>query len=312
MKIITLVPIKNEGWILKFSLSNFSLFSDEIILLDDDSIDESRSIASKFPKVTIIPFIDKEEIVDMSRRRKLLLEAGRKAGGTHFVWLDADEIFSDAFARVARTYMEKMQKGETMLLPWILVGKQRGKLVYNPKQQDNYKDFVFCDDHSSIFKQQFLSEARTPGDHTKKRILPFEDGCVYHFQNLAEKRNQYKQAWYRINEFLKGERGPRKINATYDYTKDLRIKNPKFIEDAFIQTHFLHIAEHANYEFYKERILFLFKEKGVEVFEPLDIWYLQELQDFFFDKTGRKPKSKCFPRWILILNDFKNRIKNIF
>ena len=44
MKVIALIPFKNEGWILPTYLSNVLPVVDEIIGIDDGSTDNSRQI----------------------------------------------------------------------------------------------------------------------------------------------------------------------------------------------------------------------------------------------------------------------------
>ena len=185
MKIITLVPVKNEGWILRFSLKNFSIFSDEIIILDDNSNDNLYEIVKEYPKVKVIPFVTKETFVDMSLRRNILLKEGRRSGGTNFVFLDADEIFSDNFSRNLRKNIASMRQGETLCLPWVFIEQDGGDLCFNSKEKSGHKDFIFYDDELSVFKKQFLSEDRTPGNHLHKIYIPFEKGYVLHFQKLA-------------------------------------------------------------------------------------------------------------------------------
>jgi ribosomal silencing factor RsfS len=54
MKKIVLMPIKNEDWILNFSLSQISKWADYIIIADQNSIDRSIEICKRFKKVSII------------------------------------------------------------------------------------------------------------------------------------------------------------------------------------------------------------------------------------------------------------------
>lgn len=310
MKIITLVPVKNEAWILRFSLKNFSLFSDEILILDDGSTDESTNISSSFKKVTIIPFCEKENHVNMSHRRNILLNEGRRRGGTHFVMLDADEVFAATFVANMESDLLRMNPGQKLLLPWLFVGVRNGTFVFDTNQKTNYKDFIFCDDGISSYEEKFLSEPRTPGTLKKLIAVSFEQGAVYHLQNLAVKRNQFKQAWYRVNELLKGDRSAKRINATYDYTKNLYVRNPIPVQDTFVLENYPLIEKDADYDFYLDRIKELFRKKNVLFFEGLDIWHISELRQIFIQETGREPEPAVFPRWVLILNDFKNRVKN--
>ena len=151
MKIITLVPVKNESWVLDFSLKNFSLFSDEIIILNDNSTDNSCEIAAKYPKVKVLNNDMNNKEVNMSQRRQKLLSAGRESGGTHFIFLDADETFTMAFIEKIRSFLKEMKPGDTLLMPWLLVFKEGGKFYYN-QNKAYLKDFIFCDDKKSNFR----------------------------------------------------------------------------------------------------------------------------------------------------------------
>ncbi len=310
MKVITLVPVKNESWILDFSLKNFSLFSDEILLLDDASEDDSVAVASAYPKVKVIPYKDNDPHVNMSKRRTKLLEAGRASGGTHFVCLDADEVISDGLTKNIRGELLQLSAGQKLLLPWILINRSLEDFVYSKEYEDNYKDFAFCDDKKVSFIDRALSEERTPGNNDSAKKIDFEKGCVYHFQNIPLKRNQYKQAWYRCNELLEGVKSPRRINMIYDFTKDLSSKNAVRVTDSFIEENKVLIQKEADFSLPLQRIVNLFEEKGILYFEPLDIWYLEELRQLFLKKTGRAPRASTYPGLLLYCNDIKNKVRN--
>lgn len=310
MKVITLVPVKNESWILNFSLKNFSLFSDEILVLDDASEDISVAVASTHPKVTVIPYKDNEPHVNMSKRRSALLEAGRSSGGTHFVCLDADEIVSDVLSENIKQELAILSPGQKLLLPWILINRSGEDFVYSKEYEDNYKDFAFCDDGKVGFVDRALSEERTPGSNDSAKKLSFEKGCVYHFQNIPFKRNQYKQAWYRCNELMEGVKSPRRINMIYDFTKDLSSKKAIQVKDSFIEENKGFIDKEADFSLPLRRVTGLFDEKGVLFFEPLDIWHLEELRQIFFARVKRLPHAKRFPSWLIYFNSLKNNILN--
>lgn len=310
MKVITLVPVKNESWILDFSLKNFSLFSDEILLLDDASEDDSVAVAAAYPKVKVIPYKDNDPHVNMSKRRTRLLEAGRASGGTHFVCLDADEVISDGLTKNIREELLQLSAGQKLLLPWILINRSLEDFVYSKEYEDNYKDFAFCDDKKVSFIDRALSEERTPGSNNSAKKIDFRKGCVYHFQNIPLKRNQYKQAWYRCNELLEGVKSPRRINMIYDFTKDLSSKDAVKVTDSFIAENKGCIKKEADFSLPLQRIIHLFEEKGILYFEPLDIWYLEELKETFLIKQQREPRTKKFPDWLIYFNTLKNKIIN--
>jgi glycosyltransferase involved in cell wall biosynthesis len=314
MKVISLLPVKNESWILRFSLKNFSLFSDEILILDDGSQDQLLELIKEFPKVSIIPFSIKEDHVDMSLRRNTLLTEGRIRGGTHFVCLDADEIFSQTTISTLFKILPTLGKGETLLLPWIILGKDpKNEILYfDTKDKKSYKDFIFCDDGISVYDKKFLSESRTPGKDLLKKIIPFEEGYVLHFIYIAGKRTQLKQAWYRASELIEGTRSARKINATYAVTKSPIFNNKELLDEIYTRENFYLIEEKAGYEFYIQALQKIFSKKGILFFEPLDIWHIEELRNLFIKEVGREPKPKTFPLWLLHINDVKNIVRNCF
>jgi glycosyltransferase involved in cell wall biosynthesis len=310
MKVITLVPVKNEAWILKFSLKNFSLFSDEIIVLNDKSIDESVDIIKSFPKAKIVDFNETENIVDMSRRRNILLEAGREAGGTHFLFLDADEILSENFVRDIKQVLSNLSVGQTVKLPWVTITENKTQLYFEEKEKEIYKDFIFCDDKVSNYKKQNLSEARTPGIQDNIITIPFQDGYVIHFQYLASERNKVKQAWYRMNELLQNKRSAARINATYEHTKRRSLKKGYELKDSFVEENRSLIETNVSAKYHLDQIIELFKKYGIRKFEHLDIWDMADLREIFKKELGREPKPKTFPNWILFLNNIKNKIRN--
>jgi hypothetical protein len=93
-RIVVLTPVRNEAWILERFLEVTSRFADRIVLADQHSTDASRSIAARFPKVTVIdnPAVGFNE----GDRQLLLLEAARRLepGPRILLGLDADEVLA--------------------------------------------------------------------------------------------------------------------------------------------------------------------------------------------------------------------------
>ncbi len=57
MKIVALLPVKNESWALPSYLSSVSKIADQIIALDDSSSDNSKNILTG-SGVTVISYKD--------------------------------------------------------------------------------------------------------------------------------------------------------------------------------------------------------------------------------------------------------------
>jgi len=98
-KLIATLPVRDEEWILEKSLNDLSAYVDEIVVVDDGSIDRTPQIIRSFPKITAIhtnppgtrPFGNGCE----AHNRNRLLDMARQRGAAWILQLDADEIIED-------------------------------------------------------------------------------------------------------------------------------------------------------------------------------------------------------------------------
>ena len=96
MKIIGLVPVRNEAWVLPHSLASLSGFCDVVIVSDQSSDDGSREICRTFPKVVLL---ESSESRISTQVRWHLLDAARDYDGCNLLWCtDADELVRAALA----------------------------------------------------------------------------------------------------------------------------------------------------------------------------------------------------------------------
>jgi glycosyltransferase involved in cell wall biosynthesis len=301
MKVIALMPVKNEGWILDFTLTCLKDFVDEIIVLEDGSIDESRDICAKHKKVTL--YENKETTSagwpEFSIRQKLL-SLGRDHSGTHFVCLDADEIFSYNFLDNLDKYIIKLKKGSKLSLQWLALWKS--PFIYrddNSVWSNNFKDFIVYDDGKINHDYAFLGVGRTPGGNTQDKIVKVtaEDGVVFHYQFVPWQRFQLKQAWYRCSELIKYPSTEDAINEKYSITLD----DPK-ARCSPVRTNWLHnISIPRNIEdltsnWHMNSIIDYFKLYSAKYFEKLDIWHIEPLREEFFMIEGRYPAIRTTDR----------------
>lgn len=306
MKIIALAPVKNEEWILQTYITSMQMIADEIIILDDNSTDSTSEILRKNNIISIKP--SKEEGVNMSQKRLQLLTEGRKRGGTHFIWLDADESFDSHFLENGRSIIEKMLPGQKLSLPWITLWKSTLTERIDGVWKDNLKDVIVFDLPEYSFESKILSEGRTQGPHTHIINLDRTTGVILHFQFIPLHEAQAKQAWYRCIEFLQTHKSARKINNTYAVSLD--DKNVILQETKKDWFKGIHIPKDQSGKatWYISEIRTMFEKSSIKNFEPLDIWYVPELENKFILEMGRKPKPKIFPSWLIKLNTLKNRI----
>jgi hypothetical protein len=308
-KIIALMPVKNEGWILRDSLTNLSEFCDHIIIGDQMSTDDSREIYKEFPKVLVI---DNDQKFHSNNIRWRLLDEARKIPGEHIlVLLDADEILPAEILKQNLDIIRTAPAGSVIQCPWLNLWKQADEYRSDGYWKDLTKNIFFIDDRKSDYVRE-----STLNDHTDRTpqvatYIKTDKLPVLHLEFLFWKKAQIKQAWYRCSELINKPEEAKKINNRYKDTKEAdAIKTSPLKPECKEVFQTSQTAYKIESDWRYEEMLSWFNKYGIEFFEPLDIWHVEELYKMFEEKTGRKPQSVFYP-WILTkLNDIKNRIKN--
>jgi hypothetical protein len=302
MKVIAMVPTRNEDWVIEHSLACLSAFCDVVLIGDRHSDDTTREICRRFPKAVVIEAPIESRIRE---QRWQLLDAARDYDGHNLLWAtDADELVSPAAANafLARE-RERLVPGTAVECRyhhlWNDVGRYRDDLSYYAPQ---WKQVGFVDDRRSDFDRSnatALHEPRVPADE-QAPVIQDESLRLLHLQWVIPARNQMKQAWYRCREWLDGGRAAVDINAHYaatfpdrqarttavprDWVADLTLPDPS--------------ADRAA-SWHQRDILAWFDEFGVERFEPIEIWFIPALRDEFRRRAGRSPKPdrSYLPPW---------------
>lgn len=311
MKIIALLPFKNEEWILPTYISDLSGIVDQIIGIDDGSTDKSVQILEE---AGALVFKNENTIktgwAEHNIRQKLL-QLGRQHGGTHFVCLDADEIFNLDFRRKAREIISSLSPGQAVSMKWTTLWKSLYTERIDSVYKNLYKDFIFCDDTQLEYPYAFLGVKRTPSKES--HTIKVDGGnSVFHFQYVNFQKNQLKQAWYMCSELVKGERSVKRINLTYAITLDGKHVKTQAVDqnqyasillpkEQLIDSENWHLCE----------IKRMFNEHGISFFEPLNIWGIKQLQNIFLETFQRKPKIKTFSKTLVYANKTRHLVKDV-
>lgn len=200
-KIICLTPVKNESWILEKFIQSASLWADHIIIADQNSVDDSRVIAGKYPKVTLIE--NNSNAFNESERQKLLLDEARKIEGHKiFITLDADEFLS---ANASQTddwqKMLEQKPGTVIKFKWPFIDRNFKKYWSG---SEPVMPFGFVDD-GSPHNGRYIHSTRVPypSDAT---VFQIHDFVVMHFQFTDWNRMISKHRWYQCYERIQDNR----------------------------------------------------------------------------------------------------------
>ena len=293
MKTIALLPVKNEAWVLEHTLRCLSAFCDVILVNDQQSTDGARDIGRQFPKVV---WIDSPESHICEQARWQLWDVAREYDGHNLLWCtDADELVSPSRMRAFLNQRYEELSGGVVVDAlychvWNNPTQYRAGLgVYSPY----LKAVGIVDDRRRDYDRSRslpLHEERVPIGADTVRVHA-EVAPVLHLQWLLPNRSQMRQAWYRCRELLHGERDVQAINAHYAGTlPEWRVPTapipPEWLEGVTLPDP--RIDQEPTWQ--QAEIIRWFDTRGVEFFEPLEIWHVPVLRDEFTQRTGRSPR----------------------
>jgi glycosyltransferase involved in cell wall biosynthesis len=292
MKVIGLVPVRNEAWVLPHSLASLSGFCDVVIVSDQNSDDRSREICRSFAKVVLL---ESSECVISTRVRWQLLDAARDYDGCNLLWCtDADELIAPRAARdfiaARRDDLEPGTVVECMFLHlWQSASRYR---EYHWGYGPHFKPLALVDDRRMDYdrtRRNSIHEPRVPLDGAVATLRA--DGLhVLHLQWLLAERTQMRQAWYRCREWLDG-RPSAVINENYSVTLPDASVRTADVPAAWTEgLTFPDLAIDREQSWNERDILAWFDERTPEFFEPLEIWHIPVLRERFEHRAGRRPR----------------------
>ncbi len=316
-KIIGLMQVRNESAVIEQCLRALACYTDAIVILDDASEDQTvdivNALAQELHIETIIRNTDSAWRTSSERRnRQALLNAGRALGGTHFIIIDADEMFASTCTERnwLRSRILRLRQGQVLQLPmlnlWGSTDVYRNDIHCNPyHKQWKAVTVALCDDGTCSYDDNPSSSpsgavhiSRAPTNRTVRygsNTACARDirHCIVHFKCVDLEGLYIKQAWYmclehirssgliadQINDFYYSHvfKGLRQKNNDIRLTK---VPNYIFSGYPFFDAS-CYTKENSSR---KADILTWFDVYGTTFFEPLNIWNIPWLQKLNLEK----------------------------
>lgn len=311
-KIIGLMQVRNEEFFIEQTLRALACYADSIIIVDDVSTDNTVKIIKSLEKELNIEkiILNKEnswQTKGEAYNKQLLLDAGRQAKGTHFIFLDADEIFSSFCLKNnwLRNQILAMNPGQVMVFKminlWDGIDYYRvGQYILESSHWAR-KPRIICDDgicnyndnnSTSVSNQiHILSTPQNikPKINIRKEIyLRDLKKAIIHLNAININRIIDKRIWYMCFEFIKLneksnfkniEENTRKINESYGRNKEFfnleKIKKDRSLKEWLEYYNFFNPDVYKKYDkTHRKEVISWIKKYGYTVFKDLNIWQL--------------------------------------
>ncbi len=221
MKLIGLMPVRNEAWVLGISARVALKWCDELVILvhasTDGTVDIAADLAGEFPARVCVDFQGGDW--DEMAHRQRLLDTARGRDATHIAIVDADEILTANLLPIIRPHVEALRPAQIMQLPGYNLRGSLDRYHANGIWGQRTFDTAFVSQPLANWQgDQFHHRAPFGIPCTPK--LPIRQGCggVLHLWGASERRLAAKHALYKITERLRWpEKRVRDIDAYYNY-----------------------------------------------------------------------------------------------
>jgi len=285
MKLIGLMHVRNEQWVLGMSLPATLHLVDEIVVLDHASTDTTpqiiASVAAECPgRVHRLDWTGRHYNEIAIRQR--LLEVGRELGGTHFFMIDADEVVTGNQIKPIREAMRALEPGQGLELPWLAMWESLD--LYRQDDSvwsDNYLVFGFADREGVAYRAQadgYDVHGQVPRGLDRPFIRPLEapsEGGVMHLQFANRRRLLAKHVWYKMHDTVRfpGRETPEQLNEQYGHMIDASGLATREVENSWWRP-YRGLRARIRFDdrpWHEDEVLRFWHEHGPEVFEGLEL-----------------------------------------
>lgn len=210
MKLVGLMPIRNEDWIIGLSIRVALEWCDELIVLDHASFDNSSQILKDLQKEypeRLIVIEESKTVWEEMKHRQRLLKTARERKATHIALIDADEILTGNLLSDIRNRIQYLRPYEILQLP--IHGLRNSILTRHASGiwSNRIVTLAFKDSHLLHWttKDGYDFHQRNPLGVEFISVQPIDQrfGGVMHLQFVNDQRLRAKQALYKMTEVIR-------------------------------------------------------------------------------------------------------------
>lgn len=208
MKIVGIMPARNEDWIIGMTLRALLMWVDAVVVLLHACTDNTESIVKEVSgehpgKVKMV--YDSDPKWEEMYHRQGLLEEARELDCTHVAYVDADEMLSGNLLPIIRKETEKLSPARYLELFWACMWKSRYRYPLGKGSiwGRSYVTTITADDGNISWKPTsdgYHFHHRNPYDSNRGIRIDASQGALMHFQHVNWDRLRAKQALYKMIE----------------------------------------------------------------------------------------------------------------
>ncbi len=221
MKIVAILPVRNEAWCLGLTARAILKWVDELVILDHCSTDGSDEIVYEISSESgrIVRMFEFDPTWEEMRHRQRLLDFARERDATHVVILDADEILTGNLLPDLRARVEQATQPMSVLqLPGYNLRGGIHQYHSTGIWAQRWFTVAFKDHPCAGWSGDRLHHREPfPAYHTFQPIMQ-GGGGVLHLWGASERRLAAKSALYKVNERLRWPaKSVREIDSYYNF-----------------------------------------------------------------------------------------------
>lgn len=317
-KIVGLVAVHNEAGFIKHCLQALSQYTDAIVVLDDVSADDTLAVIGSIANECNVERVIRKYVWQRDEKadKNALLLAGREIGGTHFIMIDADEMFVAPCKNNnwLRNQILSLKKGQIICFPMMNVWNGLKYYRNDDEMSPHHRKWrsicaVLCDDGQCTYEENqvwgpsgAIHVTRIPSnrichDPVKNIVIKDINHGLLHYKYVNLEDVSVKKIWYMCVEYMNAN----KLENTHEARKKNAKKINEFYKNEFhssledkIKIKLTQVPnEWYDYPFFdrtqydrlhvlrKNEVIGWLKSLGKRYFEPLNIWHESWVRDVF-------------------------------